>query len=195
MTSDQKAPESTPLPAPVTGVARGGHGTGTALDDTQLYDVSDFTPIPPTPPAPAAQPAPVQSHRAAAAPVAVPPAAAAPIVAAPVASPGPATRAPSRATTSSRRRRVGTPVVGLAGFALAAGLAILIGLALGGVPMPDGAAAGGETTAPTLAAPAETEPPDPDPDDYDGGGSGNGNGNGNGNNGNGNGRGNGNNDD
>ena len=33
------------LPKPVTGVAGGSEGTGTALDDTQLYDVSTFTPI------------------------------------------------------------------------------------------------------------------------------------------------------
>ena len=36
--------------AAVTGVASGGHGTGTALDDTQLYDVSTFSEsVPPHP--------------------------------------------------------------------------------------------------------------------------------------------------
>ncbi|HUG29257.1 MAG TPA: hypothetical protein VMQ65_01915 [Candidatus Limnocylindria bacterium] len=174
MTNDQRPTESTPLPAPVTGVARSGHGTGTALDDTQLYDFADLSPVLPAAAAQsaavaAAQPLPPQSA----------------VVTGPeVASEPEPPR--SRTKSTSRTRRVGAPVAGLAGFALAAGLAILIGVVLGGVPMPDGAAAGGETASPTKAPPAETAAPAPD-NGNDGGNGGSGGNNGNGNNGRGNG--------
>lgn len=207
MSNDQQPTESVPLPAPVTGVARGGQGTGTALDDTQLYDVSDFSPVPgaasagsaraaaqPVPPGSAIAPAPaiaVQPAMRSSAPVEPRRDTPEPVVAASVvtaASSAPNARVASRAPTTSSRR-VGVPIAGLAGFALAAGLAVLIGVFLGGVPMPDGAATGGETVAPTEAVPAATVVPAPDNGNV-GGAGGNGNGNGNGNNGNGNGNGN-----
>ena len=40
---------TTERPRPATGVAKGSLGTGTALDDTQVYQVSDLAPPPPAP--------------------------------------------------------------------------------------------------------------------------------------------------
>lgn len=165
MTNDEQQPDPAALPAPVTGVARGGQGTGTALDDTQVYDVAEFTPAPLTPeaPPPAPQPAPVI---------------------APVAQPAP--RAVTRRRASSDRRpRVGVPLAGVVGFAIAAGLAILIGASLGGITAPGGAANGDATPGATATgAPAATEATDGDGGgggDGDGKGCGNGKGKGKGN--------------
>lgn len=186
------------LPAPVTGVARGGQGTGTALDDTQLYDVSDFTAasIAPAMPHPAPEPAfehaAVEQIAAEQPSVEQPP----PVVV-------PVSRAAPRATTarrasSDRKPRVGAPVAGLVGFAIAAGLAILVGASLGGMTIPGGAANGEATPRATgSTAPAATQANEgsggTDGGGTDGGG-GDGKWKGNGNGGNGKGNGNGNDD-
>ena len=186
VTNDDRSLEPTALPAPVTGVARAGQGTGTALDDTQVYDVADFTaasaaaeavardpgmPNEAPQPAPPVEPAP-----------SVEPAAVAPV---PRAAPQRATRP---RTSTDRKPRVASPVAGLVGFAIAAGLAILIGASLGGFSIPGGAANVEATPRATATSvPAATEK-------ADGGGEGNGKGGNGKGNGNGNGKGNGNND-
>jgi hypothetical protein len=45
MTRRRSRPRSDGLPAPVTGVASGSQGTGTALDDTQVYDSAELASI------------------------------------------------------------------------------------------------------------------------------------------------------
>lgn len=150
MTSERSTFDPDALPAPVTGVARGGRGTGTALDDTQVYDVAEFTAASGEA-ADASQPPPVvAAEQRAPAPVVAPVRQSAPRVAA------------GRRTSDDRKPRVGAPVAGFVGFALAAGLAILLGASLGGNSAP-GAANGDATfAAPATDVPAETEAADDD---------------------------------
>lgn len=158
-------------PASVTGVARGGQGTGTALDDTQVYNVADLTaaPIEPAGSQVARESAP-EPMVAEAVPVSPePPAPAAPV---PPSTPRVATR---RRTPSEGTSRTRTPVAGLIGVAIAAVLAILVGASLGGMDV-GGGANGDATLATATQVPAETEAKD---DDDDGGGEGGGNGKGN----------------
>jgi len=151
VTHDDGRPEPTAVPGSVTGVARGGHGTGTALDDTQVYDVSAF--VVPPPAAAAADPKPEPVHEDPE-----------PALPAPAVVPVPRSTAQpvaSRRDTAHRRPRFGAPAAGLVGFALAAGLAIVVGATLGGNTP---GSANGEATpgAPVTAVPAETEVVDGD---------------------------------
>ena len=149
MTNHDEPIEQTPLPAPVTGVARAGQGTGTALDDTQVYDVADFTAASAAAEAAAIEPdLPVEAPEPARP---IEPAVVAPVV--------PAVQRATRPRTSTDRKpRVGAPVAGLVGFAIAAALAILIGASLGGTTVPGGAAIDDATPGATsTAAPVATE--------------------------------------
>ena len=150
MTNDDQPIERAPLPAPVTGVARAGQGTGTALDDTQVYDVADFTAA-----SAAAEAAALEPEMPNEAPEPSPPVEPAVVAPVPRAAPQRATRP---RTSTDRKPRVAAPVAGLVGFAIAAGRAILIGASLGGMDISGGAADDHPTPGATsTSAPAATE--------------------------------------
>jgi hypothetical protein len=163
----------------ITGVARGGLGTGTALDDTQVYDVAALNA--PEADAPEAG-APEGAALEAVAPEAVVPRISPqPAVARPVARREKATRTTSRSTGPPQHRAAprGTfpGPVWLAGGAVAAVLVFgLLGAALGN-PRPgaaDGAGLDGGSNLPAVIA-TPSNPPD-----EGGNGKGNGRGGGNG---------------
>jgi hypothetical protein len=151
----------------ITGVARGGLGTGTALDDTQVYDVAALNAPEADAPEAAAAVAPQVSPQSA--------------VARPVARREKATRTTSASTAAARHQGIprGTVPgpVWLAGGAVAAVLVFgLLGAALGN-PRPgaaDGAGLDGGSNLPAVIA-TPSNPPD-----EGGNGKGNGRGGGNG---------------
>jgi hypothetical protein len=203
-------------PGPITGHAEGSLGTGTALDDTQEYEVADWLGVQnvtsPQPSEPASQPLATPSPRSAGfdpgtlpargvAPTSTTtPAAARPAAIAGTSGPYAGTRVASR--RNLRRSTSGSGTAGPRTAAiLAAVLLVLVAafaLTNGFTPRDDGGIAQPGANAGATEAP--TEAPDDDDDDDDEGGNdgeggrggGNGGGNGNGNGGNGNGRGNGN---
>jgi uncharacterized membrane protein YgcG len=156
---------------PVTGVARGSLGTGTALDDTQVYQVADLVP-----PAPAAAPKPAPAQR-------VPRPVPAPVAVTPT-NLSRAEPSPEVARPVVRRRRT-VAATRAPGFAWIAGTALVAVVVTAIVSSGLGAGhpgAGLESGAPAAIVPA-TEAPSAAPSEATGGGGGgggNGHGNGNG---------------
>jgi hypothetical protein len=160
---------------PVTGVAKGSLGTGTALDDTQVYQVADLA-------QPEAVPEPVAAPREPA--PQPPPARRAAARAAKAAAPVATAPSPQRVQPVVRRRRaaIGRTMPGAAWIAGTALVAVVVtaivssglGAAHSGAELESGApAAIGEASNPPTAAPTEAA--------GDGGGKGHGHGGGNGN--------------
>ena len=149
-------------PGAITGVARGGLGTGTALDDTQVYDVADFaTPGPAAAPAavPAAATAPEPAVRSA-----TPRAARRPEQPRPAPAPDRPVAEPVRAVVRERPNRH-RPRVPQAGLIAATAVVAVIATAIVSSRLGDGPAAmatsapeavapfgNGETAAPTEAS-------------------------------------------
>ena len=154
---------------PVTGVARGSLGTGTALDDTQVYQVADLVP-----PAPAAAPKPARAQRV------------------PTPVPAPVADTPTNLPRAEPSREVARPVVRrrrpvaatrAPGFAWIAGTALVAVVITAIVSSGLGAGHPGaelESGAPAAIVPT-TEGPSAAPSRPSGGGGGGGNGHGNGN--------------
>jgi len=146
--------EATPEAAPVTGVATGSLGTGTALDDTQVFRISDLVDDEPVEATPAVvEPAPATSRarppRKRARPAPVPVVEAVPIAVAPVAA-----TPVMRSATPGRE-----PDARLAGLAAVAIIAVIAGAAIlgshGGATSDGGALGAGN--GPVTFAPAPSE--------------------------------------
>ena len=166
-------PELAALVQPASGVARGSLGTGTALDDTQEYDVDELrVAARANPPVPVlAPPVPV------AAPPVAAPSVAAPSVAAPSVAPVAVEPTRSRVIT---RSGVSTPK--LAAVAAAAILVLVVGAAaVGSLGSNDNGIVVAPGGADVTAAPTDAPPADEGGNGGEGGGNGKGNGNGNGN--------------
>jgi hypothetical protein len=144
-------PAEAALPPSVTGTAAGALGTGTALDDTQIYGTDAFVAEPamdPVPVAEAGAPARLESAPVATAQVARTPAR---LVAEP---PDPA---------ASPRRPRGNPLVGIAAVVGAAALVVLAAgsLLTNGGGIDRGA---GQSPLPTDLGAASQQPPSASPD-------------------------------
>lgn len=157
--------------APVTGVARGGLGTATNLDDTQVYALDDLRD--PLPAAPQQEPEVEPEARPVADRSPEPRAQVAP-ARRPIAAPA----AVAAAASSRPQRSVGRPILGIAGVIAAVALAVVVGSSV--LANRDGGGLGAGQSLPThdVGAGASVLPSEIPGDTGRGSGKGNGNGNG-----------------